>query len=437
MGFKKIKRTMKIGRNDPCLCGSGKKYKKCCLMRDERKPHETLAKFVGNGWIEAELAKVKLDGYNNMNPMNLARIDMHPLIKAIVGTQIKLRKSEQAGKTPVALGRDELLQDLLHENLTILESILDVVDLQPRLRNKDEFPKVEYELAIAAGYARMGYKPNFIKRSSGKRTGEFYVSYKQGNTVLIECKKKDITSPKEQKMTSWWEEFQHLIMEKLKAAKKSYGVGIYLPLDSEKKETHQVADEIEKLVNSDYQGGVDLLEGKYKVRLEIIKSSEQQEKFAYDASLGMSRILYDKRTDKIVESMKITGYFPSDFIEERVSGVISTLGDAYGQLEEDKPNIIYVDINIASMMPERASKIMAKLPSEIKNKLSRDYSKISAVVLTNLKLLGHSEIMGFHADEHVIYNENAKVKLPEGFKIYGDIAKGQSILADIGALFEK
>lgn len=22
---------MKIGRNDPCQCGSGKKYKKCCM----------------------------------------------------------------------------------------------------------------------------------------------------------------------------------------------------------------------------------------------------------------------------------------------------------------------------------------------------------------------------------------------------------------------
>jgi uncharacterized protein len=22
--------TSKVGRNDPCLCGSGKKYKKCC-----------------------------------------------------------------------------------------------------------------------------------------------------------------------------------------------------------------------------------------------------------------------------------------------------------------------------------------------------------------------------------------------------------------------
>lgn len=25
----------KIGRNDPCHCGSGKKYKKCCLSKDE------------------------------------------------------------------------------------------------------------------------------------------------------------------------------------------------------------------------------------------------------------------------------------------------------------------------------------------------------------------------------------------------------------------
>ena len=25
----------KIGRNDPCPCGSGQKYKRCCLPRDE------------------------------------------------------------------------------------------------------------------------------------------------------------------------------------------------------------------------------------------------------------------------------------------------------------------------------------------------------------------------------------------------------------------
>src|SRR6266496_3523686 len=33
----------KIGRNSPCICGSGKKYKKCCLSRGDvsQTPHQT------------------------------------------------------------------------------------------------------------------------------------------------------------------------------------------------------------------------------------------------------------------------------------------------------------------------------------------------------------------------------------------------------------
>ncbi len=27
-----LRSTPKLGRNDPCVCGSGKKYKKCCLV---------------------------------------------------------------------------------------------------------------------------------------------------------------------------------------------------------------------------------------------------------------------------------------------------------------------------------------------------------------------------------------------------------------------
>lgn len=33
----------KTGRNDPCTCGSGKKYKKCCLTNDEAVERERLA----------------------------------------------------------------------------------------------------------------------------------------------------------------------------------------------------------------------------------------------------------------------------------------------------------------------------------------------------------------------------------------------------------
>jgi len=32
---------MKIGRNDPCSCGSGIKYKKCCMDKDDQEEHES------------------------------------------------------------------------------------------------------------------------------------------------------------------------------------------------------------------------------------------------------------------------------------------------------------------------------------------------------------------------------------------------------------
>lgn len=35
---------MPPGRNDPCHCGSGKKYKKCCETKDETKEHKVFEK---------------------------------------------------------------------------------------------------------------------------------------------------------------------------------------------------------------------------------------------------------------------------------------------------------------------------------------------------------------------------------------------------------
>lgn len=32
-GYTFVRRVEKIGRNDPCPCGSGKKFKKCCLIK--------------------------------------------------------------------------------------------------------------------------------------------------------------------------------------------------------------------------------------------------------------------------------------------------------------------------------------------------------------------------------------------------------------------
>jgi preprotein translocase subunit SecA len=30
-----VKKEKKVGRNDPCPCGSGKKYKKCCGAKEK------------------------------------------------------------------------------------------------------------------------------------------------------------------------------------------------------------------------------------------------------------------------------------------------------------------------------------------------------------------------------------------------------------------
>ena len=34
-------RGPRVGRNDPCPCGSGRKYKRCCLGRASERPKES------------------------------------------------------------------------------------------------------------------------------------------------------------------------------------------------------------------------------------------------------------------------------------------------------------------------------------------------------------------------------------------------------------
>ena len=45
-------RSRSLGRNDPCHCGSGKKYKQCCLAKDETKEREARTKASSAGTAE-------------------------------------------------------------------------------------------------------------------------------------------------------------------------------------------------------------------------------------------------------------------------------------------------------------------------------------------------------------------------------------------------
>lgn len=50
--------TKKVGRNDPCPCGSGKKYKNCCMKKEQE---QTAAKYTPSGKrkFKAKVLKVE------------------------------------------------------------------------------------------------------------------------------------------------------------------------------------------------------------------------------------------------------------------------------------------------------------------------------------------------------------------------------------------
>ena len=49
----------KIGRNDPCACGSGKKYKKCCFERSRATPIDVNNVTIGQSIVVADTDYIK------------------------------------------------------------------------------------------------------------------------------------------------------------------------------------------------------------------------------------------------------------------------------------------------------------------------------------------------------------------------------------------
>lgn len=413
------------------------------MPREQRSVHKTLDYFFGEKWIVNQLAKVKTSGYDDMNPMNLAKLRLHPVTQAIHDTQHKLAVSEARGYSDIVIGHSEALQSILHNNLTILEPLLDRKDINKRLTDINEFPKVEYELAIAAGYKRMGTQVKFIERTAAKRTGEFHVKNDVNNQVLVECKKKDLTSPKEKKISAWWEEFQHLMTQHLKKKNQFWGIQVDIPADADRQETHKLVSFIGELVSEEVEGESTLSQGKYKVLTEKFGpdgepvSISDVDNFGNESDFGVvisNHKAKDVSSPLVYNPIKICAKVPSGLHNKKPESIIATLKDAYGQLDDELPNIIYVDVNVPSMKIEKLPGILQSIADMVAKKLGADLSKISAVVLTNIKLFAGYPGVGAYATEVVIYNTNARRPVPESFQIYGDKTTNHRILDDIKTL---
>jgi hypothetical protein len=59
---------MKLGRNDPCRCGSGQKYKKCCLPKDDAAQSAEFAKAAAAAAEAAKVAEAEAEAEGEESP---------------------------------------------------------------------------------------------------------------------------------------------------------------------------------------------------------------------------------------------------------------------------------------------------------------------------------------------------------------------------------
>lgn len=69
-----------IGRNDPCFCGSGKKYKKCCIISDKLSKNtianNNILKIVPKGYSLGH--GIKDFSWSKLRQLERSVIDKHP-----------------------------------------------------------------------------------------------------------------------------------------------------------------------------------------------------------------------------------------------------------------------------------------------------------------------------------------------------------------------
>ena len=100
-GYTMRRDVPRIGRNDPCHCGSGKKYKKCCIEKDRQRMQEsspiaglTMDELRENR--EQHLTKEMLQG---MSPYELANLDpskVEPSIHSLLAHYLILSNEQEA-----------------------------------------------------------------------------------------------------------------------------------------------------------------------------------------------------------------------------------------------------------------------------------------------------------------------------------------------------
>jgi hypothetical protein len=229
---------MKIGRNEKCYCGSGKKYKHCCLNREGLYIPENIAKeLFDKERAETHLHVVPSIVYNNHRmraiwnrlyprplketfhefilaillemfgedwrkaQMELEERERHILIKWVYSNYEMSKKAMETGIKEVdehgnirwgciPSGEGQALTQLAYDVFC-----LQIVNRLPnflieKLKDKIAFQSARYEIAVAAIMARAGFEIEFLDdKIKSEKHCEFIAKHKYSNVEIgVEAK---------------------------------------------------------------------------------------------------------------------------------------------------------------------------------------------------------------------------------------------------------
>lgn len=234
MGNKHMK---KIGRNEPCFCGSGLKFKKCCLNKKDE-----ILQMVANDF---EMQRRKAEDLKNMGIMINYVTPVNFKGKKVWGLGSRVYYDRPANETfhefithilKMTLGKDWwenqlvaekkhfIMDCFIHSNewiknnavktenglwsvkpdgfgKSLLSLAFDICSLShtlqlpdfllDRLRNYNEYQGVRYEIAIAAIFARLGFNIRFLddKEKITIKHCEFIAKHKDTSSeIAVEVK---------------------------------------------------------------------------------------------------------------------------------------------------------------------------------------------------------------------------------------------------------
>ena len=178
---------MKVGRNDPCPCGRGKKYKKCCLAKDEAAARQNYAQI---SEAQREVAR-GFDLPTLPEPPRLPPPD--PLDQARGELWDEFEAAEPADQPALfrrALADRELLDAELafemvcairdnHDRATFAEALDTLCEQRPELYQRDAPYYLDWRIGDALATGDLTALPELadaIAQTAGKDLDTFYIA---------------------------------------------------------------------------------------------------------------------------------------------------------------------------------------------------------------------------------------------------------------------